>query len=107
MAQSTLSVEFGHSLQLARVNVIDPQSALSHALAADPGNVSSTLGTPGSWEFSGIVDAEKLLGRGSWLVDVQAHTLRIAPTLATVEGGQVLHVVWKPTDEDEHEDEQD
>ena len=87
---------------------LDRKSALSHALAADPGNASSTLGTPGGWEFSGIVDAEKLLGRGSWLVDVQAHTLRISPTSETVEGGQVLHLVWKPADdEDKHEDDRD
>jgi hypothetical protein len=53
----------------------------------------------GGWEFSGVVDAEAVLGRGSWLLNVQAHSLRIAPTNETVEGGQILHMVWKPLDE--------
>jgi hypothetical protein len=89
-----------HTGKLLRIAEIDRNTAFNHALAADPGNSSSTLGTPGGWEFSGIVDAEEFLGRGSWLVDIQAHTLRIAPTSATVEGGQVLHLIWKPSDDE-------
>jgi hypothetical protein len=36
----------------------------------------------GDWESSGILDVSKYYGEGSWLVDVQAHTLK--------EGGQLL-----------------
>ena len=36
----------------------------------------------GDWESSGILDASKYYGEGSWLVDVQAHSLK--------EGGQLL-----------------
>jgi len=36
----------------------------------------------GDWEPSGILDVSKYFGKGSWLVNVQAHTLK--------EGGQLL-----------------
>ena len=36
----------------------------------------------GDWESSGILDVSKYFGDGSWLVDVQAHTID--------EGGQLL-----------------
>jgi len=36
-------------------------------------------------------DLEDLLGRGSWLVNVQAHSLRINPSKSTVEGGQIFY----------------
>ena len=36
----------------------------------------------GDWESSGILNVSKYFGEGSWLVDVQAHTLK--------EGGQLL-----------------
>ena len=78
------------SRRLTRVAEIDRKTAYDHAIAADPGNSGSTLGTPGSWEFSGVVDAERLLGRGTWLLNIQAHTLRIAPVAETVQGGQIL-----------------
>ena len=42
------------------------------------------------------MDAEEYLGRGSWILDVQAHSLRIEPVRETVEGGQYLHIVWSP-----------
>jgi hypothetical protein len=51
----------------------------------------------GSWESSGIVDASEQFGRGSFLVNVQAHTLIVNSELATDgvtvlkrEGGQML-----------------
>ena len=87
--------------RLRRIAELDRQSAYAHAIAADPGNSNSTIGTPGGWEFSGVIDAEPWLGRGSWIVNVQAHSLRIAPTAETVEGGQILHLVWKPGDVDQ------
>jgi len=30
---------------------------------------------PGAWESSGIVDASEVYGPGTWLVNIQAHTL--------------------------------
>lgn len=36
----------------------------------------------GNWESSGILDASEFFGEGSWLVDVQAHSIQ--------EGGQLL-----------------
>ena len=36
----------------------------------------------GEWESSGIIDVSSIFGEGSWLADVQAHTIN--------EGGQVL-----------------
>jgi hypothetical protein len=48
------------------------------------------------WESSGIVDASDFYGPGSWLLDVQAHTINVeGPTLIDginykTEGGQLL-----------------
>ena len=54
---------------------------------------------PGTWESSGAIDAEKLLGKDWWLVDVQAHEVvapqpgpSLAPTSATGEDGQLLAI---------------
>lgn len=70
---------------------VDRDAARAHALAADPGNSSDPgSDTPGGWEFSGVIDAESLLGPGFWLFNVQAHSLRIVPTGETVQGGQIL-----------------
>jgi glycerophosphoryl diester phosphodiesterase len=88
------------SKTLTRVAEIDRAAARGHALAADPANTSvASTDVPGGWESSGVVDAERLLGRGAWLLDVQAHSLRIAPASETVEGGQVLLMVWIPEDD--------
>ncbi|MDP9482901.1 MAG: PhoX family protein [Chloroflexota bacterium] len=64
---------------------------------------ATSKGRWGSWEASGIVDVSKWFGRGTFLVDVQAHSLfveigdgpdLIAPTgpdwLRKREGGQLL-----------------
>ena len=49
---------------------------------------------PGDWEFSGVIDAEPILGRGAWLFDVMAHSLEPAdPTV--VRGGQILRLDWR------------
>jgi hypothetical protein len=58
--------------------------------------VEAAKNYPGSWEFSGVVDAEDYLGRGAWILDVQAHSLRVRPRAETVEGGQYLQVIWRP-----------
>jgi hypothetical protein len=83
---------------LTRLAQIDRATAKAHALAADAGN-SLPAGNDfdGSWESSGIIDAEAWFGRGAWLLDVQAHGLRIVPTAETVEGGQLLLMTWKRT----------
>lgn len=53
----------------------------------------------GAWESSGIVDASSIFGPGTWLLNVQAHTLWIetdnrivtgTPLLFKREGGQLL-----------------
>lgn len=76
---------------LTRVLEMDRASAVAHALAADPLNTDvAAEDFAGNWEDSGVISAEPWLGRGSWLIDVQAHSLRINPSSETVEGGQIL-----------------
>ena len=54
------------------------------------------LGT--CWESSGIIDASEWLGNGTWVFDVQAHTLPFSyqdgATTVNVsrEGGQLLYL---------------
>ncbi len=85
------------SAKLERIAEIDREAARAHALAADPGNSSRVSSdTPGGWEASGIIDAEAWLGRGSWILDVQAHSLRIVPENETVQGSQILYLHWRP-----------
>lgn len=85
------------SARLTRVAEMDRAPAVAHALSADPRNENdSRRDHPGGWESSGIIDAEMALGRGAWIFDVQAHSLRIHPAEETVEGGQILKLVWRP-----------
>ena len=80
--------------RLRRVAEIDRDPARAHALALDPSNESDPkVDVPGGWETSGILDMETSLGRGAWLMTVQAHSLRIAPVTETVKGGQLLLMV--------------
>jgi hypothetical protein len=82
---------------LTRIAEMDRAAAKAHALAAHPGNtLPAGADVDGNWETSGIIDAERWLGRGGWLLDVQAHGLTIQPSAETVEGGQLLWMVWKP-----------
>jgi hypothetical protein len=53
-------------------------------LLVDPGDEA------GSWESSGIIDVSAIFGEGTWLVDVQAHTLKVAQFGGVDEGGQLL-----------------
>jgi glycerophosphoryl diester phosphodiesterase len=83
--------------QLERIVEVDRQAAIAHASSVDPRNqMDPSRNHPGSWESSGIIDAERYLGRGHWLFTVQAHGLSIMPAEETVEGGQLLHLVWNP-----------
>jgi len=76
---------------LTPIAELDRPTAIAHALAADALNTNvPASNTPGGWEFSGVIDASAWVGSKSWLVDVQAHSLRINPASTTVEGGQLL-----------------
>jgi hypothetical protein len=44
----------------------------------------------GSWESSGIINTADVFGEGTWLVDVQAHTLKAPQFGGEDEGGQLL-----------------
>lgn len=48
------------------------------------------LGT--CWESSGIISTEQWLGAGTWLFDVQAHTLPVPSQNLPNEGGQLLYL---------------
>jgi hypothetical protein len=85
-----------HAARLDRIATIDRKAAIRHALRANPANTNDPKSDgPGRWETSGIVDAEALLGRGAWLLSVQAHSLRIDPVAETVQGGQLLWLRWR------------
>lgn len=54
---------------------------------------------PGEWESSGVIDAEELLGKDMWLLDVQAHDSTapqpgpsLTPDSSTGEDGQLLAI---------------
>jgi uncharacterized protein DUF839 len=59
---------------------------------ATPGRDGVAVGA-GVWETSGIIDAEHLFGRNSWLFNVQAHPPTAAPAPNTGEDGQLLLLV--------------
>jgi hypothetical protein len=79
-----------------RVLIYDLDAGTLRAVARV--NTPTTL-RPGTWESSGVINAEKLLGKDWWLVDVQAHEVTApqpGPTLirdtATGEDGQLLAI---------------
>jgi hypothetical protein len=54
---------------------------------------------PGTWESSGVINASKILGKGWWLLDVQAHSTTapqpgptLTPNSSSGEDGQLLAV---------------
>jgi secreted PhoX family phosphatase len=49
----------------------------------------------GSWETSGIINVADLFGKGTWLVDVQAHTLKVEQFGKMDQGGQLLMLTQK------------
>jgi hypothetical protein len=65
--------------QILRVGLANPGKILPVAYV---NQVEDEAAAHGDWESSGILDASKYFGDGSWLVDVQAHTID--------EGGQLL-----------------
>lgn len=56
---------------------------------AAPGRDGLPVG-PGVWETSGIIDAQHLFGRDTWLFNVQAHPPTTAPRPGTLEDGQLM-----------------
>ncbi|MCE9583662.1 MAG: PhoX family protein [Planctomycetes bacterium] len=85
------------SARLTRVLEMARGPAKEHWVKAGPGaNVADKdEDHGGGWEFSGIVDAEPYFGRGAWLLNAQAHSLKTTDG-AVVQGGQILKLVWKP-----------
>jgi hypothetical protein len=65
--------------QILRVDLTNPVKIFPVAYI---NQVEDEAAAHGDWESSGILDASKYFGDGSWLVDVQAHTID--------EGGQLL-----------------
>lgn len=61
-----------------------------------PGRDGIAVG-PGIWETSGIIDASKLFGRDTWIMDVQAHPPTTAPAPNTVEDGQLVIMAPRET----------
>ena len=68
-----------------------------------PGRDGIAVGA-GVWETSGIIDAARFFGEGSWLFDVQAHSPTTAPGSNTVEDGQLLLLADDDDDEDDDHD---
>src|SRR5262249_54472525 len=73
----------GALVRIAEIDRATAAASIPSALGNDPG-------TPGSWETSGVIDASALYGPGSWLIDVQAHTIQHNNPLVGKEGGQLL-----------------
>jgi hypothetical protein len=74
---------------LARIWQYDVASdTLTEVARHDPARFTGAARLTNDEESSGIIDAEKLLGKGWYLLDVQAHVASPDPEL--VEGGQLL-----------------
>ncbi len=56
----------------------------------DPDRLVDEGDEAGSWESSGIIDVSDIFGEGTWLLDVQAHTLEVEQFDGTDQGGQLL-----------------
>ena len=65
--------------QILRVDLANPTNIVPVAFV---NQIEDRGAAHGDWESSGILDISKYFGDGSWLVDVQAHTID--------EGGQLL-----------------
>ena len=68
--------------QNAQILKVDLANQTSIVPIAYVTQIEDTKAAHGDWESSGILDVSKYFGDGSWLVDVQAHTID--------EGGQLL-----------------
>lgn len=65
--------------QILKVDLANPTNLVSIAYV---NQIEDKAAAHGDWELNGILDVSRYFGDGSWLVDVQAHTVD--------EGGQLL-----------------
>lgn len=56
----------------------------------DPNLLVDAGDKAGSWESSGVIDVSSIFGEGTFLVDVQAHSLKVPQFGKEDEGGQIL-----------------
>jgi Bacterial protein of unknown function (DUF839) len=86
-----------HSLMLQEDTTSQVSRVLRYDLATGTWSVVASVNSS-QWESSGIVDASDFYGPGTWLLDVQAHDVRVGPIDDTTtpgvtyktEGGQLL-----------------
>jgi hypothetical protein len=76
---STSAYNVTENAQILKVDLSDPTTIVPVAFV---NQIEDREAAHGDWESSGILDVSKYFGDGSWLVDVQAHTID--------EGGQLL-----------------
>jgi hypothetical protein len=79
----------------SRIQVYDIRTETMRTVA----RVNTTVGLPGDWESSGVIDARGLLGANWWFVVVQAHTSvapqpgpSLTPNSSVGEDGQLLAI---------------
>jgi hypothetical protein len=79
----------------SRILVYDIRTGTIRSVA----RVNTTVGLPGDWESSGVIDARGLLGPNWWFVVVQAHTSvapqpgpSLTPNSSVGEDGQLLAI---------------
>jgi secreted PhoX family phosphatase len=65
-------------------------STLAKCDQSDGDGVLDAGDEAGSWESSGVLNVEDLFGAGTWLVDVQAHSIKVPQFGKEDEGGQLL-----------------
>jgi hypothetical protein len=85
----TLMTQKGREGSIWRYDVKNNYAA-SRVVSLNPPGRDNVPVTAGVWETSGIIDAEHLYGRNSWLFVVQAHPPTLAPFVNTVEDGQIM-----------------
>lgn len=81
----------GRHGQIWRYDLKNNYAATPVVSLSPPGRDGTPVGA-GVWETSGVLDAEHLFGRNSWLFNVQAHPPTSAPSgnTVTIEDGQLL-----------------
>jgi hypothetical protein len=79
-AATILPYNITNNAKIIQVDLI--QESVNPKVIAYVNQIEDMAAKHGDWESSGILDVSMYYGEGSWLVDVQAHTLK--------EGGQLL-----------------
>ncbi len=79
----------GRDGQIWRIDLLNNFAATPVAELNPPGTDNIAVG-PGVWETTGIIDAAHLMGAGTLLFNVQAHSPTLAPAAGMVEDGQLL-----------------